>query len=487
MNLPLQLDRSAQIPLQDQLFEQLRQLIVTGRLKPNTRLIATRFLAEQVGVSRRTVLFAYERLISEGYLETRPAIGTFVSPTLPDGVRPAATANGVKDESRHAALYPSTMQWSRDPHAAEPPVRFDFGSSSADPVHALPAKVWLRRMRDVLDADPALYARPAPAAGVDALRRVIADYLAATRGILATPEQVVIVAGRRHACSLVAHLFLRRSSRVVIEAPCDAAVADFFRIRSDEVIPVAVDDYGLDVDLLPSGPAALAYVTPARQDPLGGTMPPSRRTALIEWARAAGAYVIEDDRDGELRYQGVAHPPLAAVDPYGLVFHSGTFANTLGDGLGIGYLLAPPEFSASLAAIKTMGMENGQSFEQVVVASLIAGGEYDHHLRRLRKTYLERRDCLMAALKTGFGDVELMGTSAGTRLTWLLREEFPRASQIVEAAAKFGVRLTGVTDPVWQGNPYYESALVLNYAALAPDKLREGVSLLARAIKTIRY
>lgn len=480
MNLPLQLNRSAEIPLHDQLFEQLRQLILTGRLKPNTRVIATRFLAEQVGVSRRTVLFAYERLISEGYLETRPAVGTFVSPTLPDGARPPPVVNGTAP--RHAALYPTAIACDA-PAPVKTAVRFDFGPAATNPANALPAKVWLRRMRDVLDADPAVFAAAAPAAGVESLRRVVADHLAATRGILALPEQVVIVSGRRHAASLVAELFLRRGGRVVIEAPGDPGVADIFRLRTDDVFGVAVDEQGLDVDQLPGGQACLAYVTPARQSPLGGAMPMSRRTGLIEWARGAGAYIIEDDCDGEFRYTGVAHPPLAALDSYGLAFHTGSFAKVLGDGMSVAYLVVPAEFAASVAAIKAMTMEGGQRFEQTVVASLIATGEYDHYLRRLRKTYLERRDALIAALKSNFGDVDLIGTSSGTRLTWLLPKSLRPASAVCDKAAAAGVRLTAIADAQWCDSLFYETAVVLDYAALPPERLREGIAMLARALK----
>ena len=193
-------------------------------------------------------------------------------------------------------------------------------------------------MRNVFADDPDGLAKPQPAAGVTALRQVIVDYLAATRGLMASPEQVVIVIGRRHAFSLVAHLFQRRGDRVVVETPGDEAVAGFFRSRHAEVIAVPVDEHGLETDALPQGPVSLAYVTPARQNPLGGTMPPSRRMALIEWARAIGAYLIEDDSDSEFRYHGTTQQPLAALDPYGLVFYTGSFAKTLGAGLGLGYL-----------------------------------------------------------------------------------------------------------------------------------------------------
>jgi GntR family transcriptional regulator/MocR family aminotransferase len=478
MNLPLQLDRSAPIPLQDQLFEQLRQLIVTGRLKPNTRVIATRFLAEQTGVSRRTVLFAYERLIAEGYLETRPAIGTFVSATLPVSQSPAASLNGVTDVPRQAALHPpGGVPAPRDP-GPQGRIRVDFCGGAGDASGALPAKVWLRWVRDVLDANPALFATAAPAAGMEPLRRVIADYLAATRGIVASAEQVIVVSGRLEAASLVTQLFQRL--RVVVELPGEETMTALFRLRSEALTVAAVDEAGLNPAQLPQDPVDLLYVTPARQNPLGANLPPLRRTALIEWARTAGAYILEDDCDGELRYQGTPHPPLAAIDPYGLVFYTGSFAKVLGEGVNIGYLLAPVELAAPLIAIKAASRECGHAHEQAAVAGLIDSGEYDHHLRRLRKTCLERRDALIGALQARFGDVDLMGTASGTALTWLLPPGFPGARAICRAALARGIRLQAITG---EGSVYDDRALVLDYGGLTPEAVREGVAAIAAAVQ----
>ena len=476
MNLPLQLDRGAAAPLQDQLFEQLRQLILTGKLKPNTRVIATRFLAEQVGVSRRTVLFAYERLIAEGYLETRPAIGTFVCARPPRQSKPETAGISPSEIPRQSSMHPASFRTPPAPRPKFAGITVDFSSSLVDASHLLPPKVWLQGMRNVFAEDSGGLAKPQPAAGVAALRQVIVDYLAATRGLAASPEQVVIVTGRRHACSLVAHLFQRRGDRVVVESPGDETVADFFKTRHAEVIGVAVDEHGLDTDALPAAPVSLAYVTPARQNPLGGTMPASSRMALIEWARASGAYLIEDDSDSEFRYHGMTQQPLAALDPYGLVFYAGSFAKTLGAGLGLGYLVVPGEFAEAIVTIKAMAEDGCRWLEQMVVSNLLSSGEYDHHLRRVRKIYLERRDCLIQALESHFGQVHLVGTEIGTQLTWLMPDHFPPADALREAARARGVNIEGV------GGRYRDAALIFGYAALAPEKLRQGIAALADAV-----
>jgi GntR family transcriptional regulator / MocR family aminotransferase len=483
MNLPLQLDRGASIPLQDQLFEQLRQLILTGKLKPNSRIIATRFLAEQVGVSRTTVLLAYERLISEGYLETRPAIGTFVCSAPPGRPKLDSAQNSFSDIPRQALLHPAVFGGSPMPRPQIPDDIIDFNPSRFDASHLLPAKVWLQRMRNVFEHEPDGLAKPQPAAGIQSLQRVIVDYLAATRGIMASPEQVIIVVGRRQACSLVAHLFQRRGDHVVVESPGDESVVAFFEARGADLIPVPVDEHGLETDRLPQGPVSLAYVTPARQNPLGGTMPQARRGALLGWAREAGAYLIEDDSDSEFRYHGTTPQPLAALDPYGLVFYTGSFAKTLGAGLGLGYLVVPPEFADAIVAIKSMAEDSCPWLEQMVVADLLTSGEYDHHLRRVRKIYLERRDCLIHALRTHFGDIRLIGVEIGTQLTWLLPEHIPSALALCDVARTHGVNMECVIGEPAGACRYHDKALIFGFAALTPEKLRQGIARLADALR----
>lgn len=478
-NLPLQLDRAAPAPLQDQLFEQLRQLILTGRLKPNSRIIATRFLAEQVGVSRRTVLFAYERLIAEGYLETRPAIGTFVSPTPPEHKWRNPNGNVPGDMQPQSFLIPTSFRSAPAAPTCVPGTITDFNPPHLDTSHLLPSKVWLRWIREITAGDPEILVRPVPAGGLEALRRVITDYLAATRGVLASPDQIVIVTGRRHACGLVAELCQHRNDRVVVEAPGDKSISGFFRARGADVVGCPVDEYGLQTACLPQGRASLAYVTPARQNPTGGVLAHSRRAALIEWARTAGAYILEDDSDADLRYSGSALPPLVARDPYGLTFYIGTFNERLGPGLCLGYLLVPAEFVDAVIAVKSKGVEGGQMLEQMIVANLLASGDYDHHLRRLRKAYLERRDALIQALKSCFGAVHLIGAESGSKLTWMVPDDAISAAELRDTLLARGVNVDCVTDEDTKASPFHDKALIFRYASLEPDLVRRGVAILA--------
>ena len=486
MHLPIHLDRTLSAPLQDQLFEQLRRMIVAGRLKPGSRVIATRFLAEQTDVSRTTVLLAYERLISEGYLEATPGVGTFVCSALPEQLVEGEATGPQKKVSRQAERHPPALalELKKVVPGENPCCRIDFRTFHADP-ELLPARAWVNRGQHILERHREGLADHPPPAGVEPLRQAIADWLAARRGMAIGPEQVIIVAGRQQARHIVARMFVRPGDRVIVESPGQSEAGGLFESMGAAVVPVPVDEHGIRDEDLPQGPASLAYVTPSRQRPIGGTLPLSRRERLIEWARKTGAYIIEDDCDGKFRYAGIPPSPLAALDPYGLVFHVGTFSKTLGAGLCLGYLIVPPEFVEPVIAAKAMFSKGCSWLDQMILADFMASGEYDHHLRRMRKSYMERRDCLVALLRKHFGDVHLIGAETGTQLTWLLPPDYPPARSIKRKALALGVGIHAPDDDARDGqaNPYTDRVLIFGYSALNESQMREGIAILATALR----
>ncbi len=489
MQIPIHLDRASSQPLQDQLFEQMRQLIVSGKLKPNSRIIATRFMAEQVGVSRTTVLLVYERLISEGYLETRPTVGTFVSAALPDApvqkqLRPAMPQESL---SRQAASRPTIFNRFLPSPVEGAPSQFDFCRALPDS-GLLPSKIWLRSTQRIVEQHGAGAADPLPPEGLLTLRQALADWLAARRGITITPEQVVIVSGFRQAYAILSHMFQKRGNRVVVESPGSEVLIHFLNSRGASLFPVPVDHQGLMTEHLPEDtPVSLACVTPARQNPIGGTLPLHRREKLIAWAQKTGAYIIENDSDSDLSYQGMT-PSLAALDAYGLVFHVGSFAKTLGAGLCLGYIVAPVEFTETVIALKAMSDDGCSWIGQRVLADFIASGGYDQHLRRLRRTLIARRTCLIQALESHFGTLDLIGADAGTQVTWVLPTEFPSARTIRDLARAQSILVYALPEEdasLATPHPAYgDRVLVLSYAALAERQIEQGVARLARALKS---
>ena len=485
MHLPIELNRDRTEPLQNQLYEQLRGLIIARRLKSNTRLIATRFLAERLGISRTTVLLAYERLIAEGYLETRPAVGTFVSGALPDFVPSPQLNDNRVDDLPQAVLHPPVFAAQTPGSPEERQTLIDFWGGPD--FRIFPLKAWQRITQHVLECYGKGISRPPPPAGIDPLRGAIADWLAAHRGIVADKSQIIVVAGAQQAYNIAVRLFLRRGDRVVVETPGHDGATFLFESLGAELCPVPVDEHGIDVERLPSGPVSLAYLTPSHQNPIGGTLPLDRRQRLIEWARGAGAYLIEDDCDGDFRYRGMGPLALKSLDPYGLVLYVGTFAKTLGAGLRLAFIVVPAELAAPAVAVKAL-LDNGSPWlEQMVLAEFIASGEYDRHMRRVRKIYLERRDCLISTLHHHFGNVHLAGVDTGTFVSWFLPASLPPAHIVQELARLRGIEVHPVTEHgraerAWHRNA--DRTLLLGYSSLEERQIRDGIAGLAYALQT---
>ena len=482
MHLPIELDRSLDEPLQNQLYEQLRGLILVGRLKGNTRLIATRFLAEQLGISRTTVLLAYERLISEGYLETRPAVGTYVCTELPDQppIAPPPPDPG-SEFVRQATLRPPAICMPPPPASFNTKPAIDFWHGPDQSI--FPLRIWQRITHQILENFGRDISQPPPPPGIDPLRAAIAEWLAIHRGIVVDAEQVIVVAGRQQAYNVIARMFLRQGDPVVVEWPGDDGASCLFDSLGARLCRVPVDEHGLMVERLPEGPAVLAHVTPCHQTPLGGTLPLERREKLIQWARKAGAYIIEDDCNGDFRYRGMGPAPLKSLDPYGLVLFAGTFSRSIGAGLRVGYLVVPPELVGPASAQKAL-LDNGNPWlEQMVLTEFIASGEYDRHLRRVRKTYLDRRDCLLSAVRLHFGEARLGGIDAGTHVTWFLESGQPRAPLVKTLAHSQGIGVYTVCNddpPDGRRPPFADEALILGYSSLDEQQIRAGVAGLAQ-------
>jgi GntR family transcriptional regulator/MocR family aminotransferase len=469
MNLMLQIDRAAEEPLQDQLYDQLRGLIAAGKLKPNARVIATRFLAEQICVSRTTVLLAYERLISEGYLETRPAIGTFVSRNPPSGAVAATAKAGYAAVPRQGIVL-----------AGEHDIDFRLASNGGE--YCVEPKVRLREIREVLSRHPDIFNARDAIIGSYSLRNNLCDHLAASRGIQTMPELVLITSGNRQACSLIAHLVQRAGDRVVVESPGNEELDALFRTRNARICEVPVDEEGLMTQLLPEGPAVLCHVTPARQNPSGAILPQARRAALVEWAHQSRAYILEDDSRIEPHYHGFLPPPIATIDPHHRTFYIGALAPVLGAVGGMGFVIAPPGMVERMRDLKTAMEARTSLLEQAIVGTALETGVYDQHLRRFRKMLLEKRDLLIRGLRAHFGEARFLGAECGTGLTWLLPDRFASARAFCELAAIHGIHVEPVLGE--PASPLCDRAVIFGYAALSLEQIRGGIGRLADALST---
>jgi GntR family transcriptional regulator/MocR family aminotransferase len=414
MLVPLKLVRD--LPLQQQLYDQLRDLILSGRLAGGTRMPSTRMLADQFEIARITVMLTYERLIAEGLLTTLPAKGTFVA---------QAPSQSPKQPMRPVAI-----------GASEPDPLTSAGRP--DP-RLFPTARWRAQIRTALEHLGSSMATYHPD-GDPALRRAIAGWLSSSRGLATDPGHIVLTNGRQHGIHIAAHVLLDSNATAVAETPGDTRADRLLASTGASLIHVPVDEDGIQAGLLPEGPAAMALVSPEHQRPTGAKMSLERRKALIAWASRHNATIVADDVDGELRYDSMDVPPLKSLDDRGCVIHAGGFALSLGPVVQIGYLVVPSHLVAAVrVASRLFGEETGL-LESAALAGLLESGAYARHLHHLRKTYLARRDALVLAMRRHFGpELDIGGGTAGLHLVWTPPRYLADPAFIVQAATQAGL------------------------------------------------
>jgi GntR family transcriptional regulator / MocR family aminotransferase len=480
MDLDLKLDKSAGTPVYRQLYRQIRRLILGGQLPPGARLPASRKLAQQYGLGRVTVTAAYCQLEAEGFVESRVGAGTFVV-QLPE---PLLTGEGM------TAFNPALSRWGnriqdavmeREP-AVEPlranGLEIDFGFGRSFP-HIFPYDIWRRLLARYLSTDDIMLSRYGSEAGFYPLRQAIAAYLGQWRGVQAKAEQVVVVSGMQQALDILARLLLNAGDEVVVETPGYTTAFELFRLHGAGLTAVPVDDDGLDVTAIPpSSRARLAFVTPSNQFPRGGTMPFRRRLALLNWARRHDILVLEDDYDGELRYDNHPVAALQGLDHEGRVVYLGTFSKVLFPALRLGYVVLPPALLQPFLQAKGLLDRGSPTLTQAAVADFISEGHFERHLQRLRQEYGERRQVLVDALAKHLGErVHWAPVAAGLHVMVYLDEGCDEA-QVVRQAAAAGVG-------VYPGAPYHlqrpsPPSILLGFSGLNPAEIEQGVRRLAQ-------
>ncbi len=449
----------------------LRTAISDGRLPPGSRLPSTRALAEDLAVSRGVVVEAYQRLTDEGLVEGRAGRGTTVTSL-------AWSSGSPTRRSPSAARTP----------AARPPAELDLIPGVPD-LSAFPRAAWLRAERTVLEQVSAGDLGYGDPRGSGRLRDELAGWLARTRGIRTDADDIVIVTGVAQALALLAQtLRSRGSTTIAVEDPGSRGARDELRYWGLEPVPVAVDGLGLRVPDLVRADVPAALLTPAHQFPTGVVLAPGRRRALLEWA-ADGGLVIEDDYDAEHRYDRAPVPALHASAP-DRVAYTGSTSKTLAPGMRLGWLIAPAPMQRDLVEAKYASDLGSPALPQLVLAQLIAGGQLDRHIRLVRARQRLRRDAVLAALREHLPQARVQGVAAGLHLVILLPGLGPAGSNDAagsneaEVALVERARLVGVAvQPLSlhrhrPGSP----GLVLGYAALAPDRLREAIRRLATVL-----
>ncbi|MGY4573664.1 MocR-like pyridoxine biosynthesis transcription factor PdxR [Bradyrhizobium sp. USDA 3256] len=489
MQLAFEIDSSG-APLQAQIFQQIHGMILSGRLKPGTRLPSSRFLSEQLGVSRNTVILAYETLIAQGFLEPREGAGTYVSRTLPDNSMSVTERAGRASHlAKPINLVMPTAVAQFKPKTVRQEIIFDFALESTDPA-SFPRGIWRRLTNWRMQSSRFNLTYYGAPQGLREFRETLAGYLGASRGMVCSPDQIVIVTGVQQALNVAAHLFVRAGTIVTMEAPGCSVTASLFRAYGAQILPIPVDQSGIAVRHLPQSRNGVAFVTPARQYPMGVTLPASRREALLSWARQTDSHIVEVDFDAEIRYEGSPSPSLKSLDAHGHVVYVGSFATSIGPGLRVGYMVTPPHL-VDAAVHATALLDYGFPcsgvpwLEQAVLNDFIEGGAFEQHLRKIRRTYMGRRDHLITSLQKHFGSVQINPVCCGTHLVWELPPDFDNAPAIQAKLRSHQVGVYTLRDQNIADADYLENCdryLLLGFAALAEAAIEEGVARMAKAL-----
>ncbi|MFH9265611.1 PLP-dependent aminotransferase family protein [Streptomyces sp. NPDC017546] len=442
------------------LMAALREAVRTGRLTPGTRLPSSRVLAADLGVARNTVADAYAELVAEGWLTARQGSGTRVAQrSAPRRTDPAAAAPA---------------------RPARPGAGYNLKPGSPD-LSAFPRTAWLRAARKALTAAPdEAFGYVDPYGRVE-LRTVLAEYLARARGVHADPERIVICSGFAHGLTLLGRALRRRRVRdVAVESYGLDLHRDLLTEAGLRTPCLPLDEHGSRTgELSAMRGAGAVLLTPAHQFPTGVPLHPDRRATVVDWARSTGGLILEDDYDGELRYDRQPVGALQGLDPERVV-HLGTVSKSLAPGLRLGWMVLPRSLVGEVVAVKGVSDWMCGSPDQLTLAEFIASGAYDRHVRSMRLRYRRRRDELVAALADRAPGTEVSGIAAGLHAVLGLPAGAERS--VIQAAAFQGLALEGLARYRHPDAPAARDALVIGYGSPSESAWAGTLDALCRVL-----
>ncbi|MFI1725546.1 PLP-dependent aminotransferase family protein [Streptomyces sp. NPDC020489] len=436
----------------------LREAVRSGRLVPGTRLPSSRDLARDLGVSRGLVTEAYEQLTAEGYLRSGRGAGTWVGGAV-RSARPRA----------------------RDLAPRSPGARADFVPGTPD-LSLFPRAAWAAAQRGVLAELPHHELGYPDPRGLPRLRTALAELLARRRGVVADPERIVVVSGVAQASTLLGFALHARGLREVgVEDPGSPQHDDLYAAAGVGAVPLPVDDEGLAVGPLQASGVRAVVTTPAHQYPTGIAYSARRRAELLDWARSVNGLIMEDDYDGDFRYDRAPVGALQGLDPEHVAY-AGSVSKSLAPGLRLGWLLVPESLAEQVIERKRTMDLGHPTLDQALFARFVERGDYDRQLRRCQRAYRERRDALVAALEEHFPGARVSGIAAGLHVIATLPKRYGPEEAFLARVTAAGVAVRPLSDCTHtRPDPTAETRLVIGYAHLSPARIREGVRLMAEA------
>jgi len=485
------------VTLYQALYTHMRTAILSGELKGGMKLPSTRALADELNISRNTVLNAYRQLLTEGYLDGREGSGTFVARVLPESLLTVShrfdTAqrrlSKPKADSPKQAESPRPVFSERargQIAVAQPPSNGKLPRpflAEAPALDAFPYKLWSRLVVRQARRIPVNHFAYQDSAGYRPLREAIAAHVTVSRQVHCTPDQVMIVPGSQGALDLAARMLVNAGDFVWMEDPGYPGARGAFLGSGAHIIPVPVDGEGLIVEagITRAPNARMVYITPSHQFPLGVTMSIPRRLALLDWAKRANAYILEDDYDSEFRYAGRPLATLQGMDMAERVIYIGTFSKVLFPSIRVGYMILPLPLVDAFLKVRRMIDIHSPMLEQAVLADFIDEGHYMRHLRRMRTLYAERRSALLNAMKDL--PLEMDSPEAGIHCVgWLAKDMDDQA--IANKAKEYDLELTPIS--TFGIEPLMRKGFLLGYGGYSVQEIKKAAKRLGSLLSSGR-
>lgn len=484
-------DRTLETSVTTQLYNAIRKLITSGDLAGGKRLPSSRTLSNELGLSRTTTMSAFERLQAEGLIYSKSGSGSYISETAPAGkpeqtlnvAAPAATAPARSSLS--ATLDAASSRFvERLPHPRSPRA---FVTGVPD-YNSFPLAIWARLTAKHLREDREYVLGYSDPEGDPRLRRAIAEHLGANRGISCAPEQIFIVNGAQQAFDLIGRMLINPGDKVWFENPGAIGARNSLIASGAELVPVPVDDEGMQVDegLRLAPDFRLAFVTPSHQHPTGAEMSMARRAALLQAAYDSDGWIIEDDYDGEFRYDGRPLPTLKSGDTADRVIYVGTFSKSMFPSLRLGFYIAPQSLVPTFRHLSRAFLQGVSLGMQSVLASFLEEGHFVAHIRRMREIYAERHASFYAAAQEHLeGLLDIRRSSAGFHTVGYFASPRMTEAAIIPDARAAGLVVSALESFAIGTSPT-RKGLILGVTAIPPRAIRAGVETLAGVLEPYR-
>lgn len=464
--LTISLDTKRNIPLYEQIYDYIKQEIQQGKIQSGERLPSTRALSRHLEVSRSTIELAYEQLLSEGYVETQPYRGFFVS-----------QIDGLYRLEHQEEKQEIKVEKEKDQY------RYDFSPNGVD-LNSFPYNIWRKLSRECLQDDHSELFRLGNPQGEEGLRNAICSYLHQARGVNCRLEQIIVGAGNDYLLMLLTAI-LGNERKVALENPTYTQAYRLFDRFSYQVCTVDMDEKGMRVDRLQESGAQIAFVMPSHQFPLGIVMPISRRMEILRWAEEEeGRYIIEDDYDSEFRYKGKPIPALQGYDRSGKVIYMGTFSKSIAPAIRMSYMVLPEKVLERYKTNCGFLSSTVSRVDQMILQKFIEEGYYERHLNKSRAIYKGRHDMMLNRLRTMSESVTILGENAGLHLLLRFTGKCSE-TELIQKAKSQGVKVYGLSEYCIGTQRKMQNkrnaTILLGYANMKEEEIIEAIESLKKA------